>query len=404
MLLEAKGLTKRYRMGELEVAALRGVDLTLTPGAPPVNALTVRCRWSESVNLDGRIAGSLYGLLVGDAFGCPVEGWTPQRIVEVFGTLQGMEVSPERPRPAGLHSDDGQQAMALCDALLWEPEAPESELARILLEMYRAGPRDHGRFGLHRGTGRNFRRMVLTLDAGGSLREAAQPSPGNGVAMLIAPVAWYWRDDLDMLREVAVRAGTLKQRDVRGVAAGGAMAYFVSHALIHGGWDHLDDQACVDFVRAVEERAAEVSGAARSEVFSRAVAEMLANRDAERTAVLESIARNARATTEAECDLTSAYAPASVVTSIYMALSSDSFERAVRDTVHLGGDADTTGAMVGALAGARFGRAAIPRLWYQSLVARDAFDDRIAPLVDRARRWRPAVPLIESERAWSSEA
>jgi putative ABC transport system ATP-binding protein len=30
--LEAAGLTKRYRMGELEVAALQGVDLTLRPG------------------------------------------------------------------------------------------------------------------------------------------------------------------------------------------------------------------------------------------------------------------------------------------------------------------------------------------------------------------------------------
>jgi putative ABC transport system ATP-binding protein len=30
--LEASGITKRYRMGELEVAALQGVDLTLAPG------------------------------------------------------------------------------------------------------------------------------------------------------------------------------------------------------------------------------------------------------------------------------------------------------------------------------------------------------------------------------------
>src|SRR4051812_7498063 len=30
--LSASGLTKRYRMGELDVAALQGVDLTLAPG------------------------------------------------------------------------------------------------------------------------------------------------------------------------------------------------------------------------------------------------------------------------------------------------------------------------------------------------------------------------------------
>jgi ADP-ribosyl-[dinitrogen reductase] hydrolase len=353
------------------------------------------------MSLHERIAGSLYGLLVGDAFGCPVEGWSAERIVEVHGRLDAMEVSTVRPRPRGLHSDDGQQAMALCDALLWEPDAPEAEWARLVVEMYRAGAQAPGDFGLHRGTGRNFRAMVLALDAGASLREAAQPSSGNGVAMLIAPVAWYWRGDLDPLREVAVRVATVKQRDVRGVAAGGAVAYLVSHALIHGDWQSLDDRTYVDFVRDVEERAAQASGAPRSDVFSRALAEMLAARTAARPEVLDLIVRNARATASGECEVGSAYAPASVVTSIYMALTSDTFDNAVRDTVHLGGDADTTGAMVGALAGARFGRSAIPPAWYDALVARGAFDDRIAPLVDRARGWRPVRSLLDAERGFT---
>ncbi len=35
-----------------------------------------------------KIAGALYGLLVGDAFGCPMEGWPPSKIRAVYGTLE----------------------------------------------------------------------------------------------------------------------------------------------------------------------------------------------------------------------------------------------------------------------------------------------------------------------------
>lgn len=46
-----------------------------------------------------------------------------------------------------------------------------------------------------------------------------------------------------------------------------------------------------------------------------------------------------------------------------------SFREAVLAAVNLGGDADTTGAIVGQLAGAHYGAAAIPRSWRASLVA-----------------------------------
>ena len=70
------------------------------------------------------IAGPSYGLLAGDALGCAVEGWPPEKIRATYGTLQTMEEARERWRPAGLHSDDGQQALGLCDAILHAPRRP----------------------------------------------------------------------------------------------------------------------------------------------------------------------------------------------------------------------------------------------------------------------------------------
>ena len=45
----------------------------------------------------------------------------------------------------------------------------------------------------------------------------------------------------------------------------------------------------------------------------------------------------------------------------------DSFESAVLRAVRLGGDTDTTAAMAGAIAGAVFGAAEIPRAWLAAL-------------------------------------
>ena len=139
-------------------------------------------------DLHHRIAGSLYGLLVGDALGCAVEGWPPEKIRATYGMLQTMEEARERWRPAGLHSDDGQQALALCDALLHDPWRPAARFAQLLIDLYQAAPKRRNSFGLHRGTGRDCRQAIKFLLADCEPHAAGQPADGNGVAMMIAPL------------------------------------------------------------------------------------------------------------------------------------------------------------------------------------------------------------------------
>jgi len=61
-----------------------------------------------------------------------------------------------------------------------------------------------------------------------------------------------------------------------------------------------------------------------------------------------------------------------------------SFREAVLAAVNLGGDADTTGAIVGQLAGAHYGAAAIPRSWRASLVAEVRIIELADALAERA--------------------
>jgi ADP-ribosyl-[dinitrogen reductase] hydrolase len=60
---------------------------------------------------------------------------------------------------------------------------------------------------------------------------------------------------------------------------------------------------------------------------------------------------------------------------------SSSFELAVITAINLGGDTDTLGAMVGALAGARFGLSAMPSRWLDDLHATGSLIERIEKLV-----------------------
>jgi ADP-ribosyl-[dinitrogen reductase] hydrolase len=55
-------------------------------------------------------------------------------------------------------------------------------------------------------------------------------------------------------------------------------------------------------------------------------------------------------------------------------LATDSFENCLIDVVNRGGDADTTGAIAGMLAGAIYGRDALPARWLKALdpAAREA--------------------------------
>lgn len=69
------------------------------------------------------------------------------------------------------------------------------------------------------------------------------------------------------------------------------------------------------------------------------------------------------------------YAVASLEAALWCFARASSFEEAVLTAVNLGDDADTTGAVCGQLAGAHFGRAAIPERWLERLVMRDRMDE-----------------------------
>lgn len=360
-----------------------------------------------SETLWDRIAGCLHGLLIGNALGSPVEGWSAAQITAEFGKLDKMvEVAGRHWRPRGLHTDDGQQALAVLDAICADPEHPEQRFAELMVELRDAAPQRSGRWGLHRGVSRDFRHTVRAMQATGLEKPHAHAAPnaGNGAAMRIAPAALWWRDDSRLLNERVVQISAVTHSDLRGITGALAMATAISHALVVKAPPVLT-QRFADAVELAEQQAAKQLGVELDNRFSRLLTALV---DQRRYAyhlddLLGGIEERARSIggPEEEVDATSGFAGCSVLTALAIVDFSSSFEAAVITAINLGGDTDTIGAMVGALAGARFGLNVVPTQWLDDLRATGSLIERIEKLVAlETGICRPELLALELE--WDS--
>lgn len=360
-----------------------------------------------------RVRGCLLGLAVGDALGAPLEGLTAQQIkthyVRVKNYVDGVQAwkrKPYRWRMRGLYSDDTQQALALCDVLLESGRIDPERLAGLYLGL--AKPK--GAFvGAHRGIGRSFRQVLADLERGVSPRRSGQRTAGIGAAMRIAPVALYFDEDRDAMFESVMAASIMTHRDIRSL--GGALV--VAHAvrrLIAGApreaslllWTASD-------VAKDEDRAAREYGdvVISLERHARALPQALARAEAlldlPRERALPALVEEAnRHGAEPVCKkATMGFPPACLPACMYILLTSDSFEEALTEVINLGGDTDTAGAILGAMAGAHYGVGAIPKRWLDGLVNREGIDARAAALAQRSTQGLDIPDLIATEHELS---
>jgi ADP-ribosyl-[dinitrogen reductase] hydrolase len=359
----------------------------------------------EGEPLWDRVAGCLHGLLVGDALGCPVEGWTAAEISAEFGLLEHMtEVPGHRWRPRGLHSDDGQQALAVLDAICTDPDQPELRFVEAMIALRDAAPQQAGRWGLHRGVGHNFRQTIRKFQATGSQDPFAHATvtAGNGAAMRIAPVGLWFRDDPETRDLRAASLSAVTHADLRGIAAAQALAAAIAQALVSHPRPVLNHQLVAEVADA-EGRAAALLGLPLDRRFGHALAGLVDQRRHcyELAEILAGIQNRAVIVGGAERNVgaTGGFALCSVLAALAIVDFARSFEDALVIAVNLGGDTDTVGAMVGALAGARFGLTAIPGRWLDELRATGSLMERIDQVVAR-EVGEPRPTLVELERGW----
>jgi ADP-ribosyl-[dinitrogen reductase] hydrolase len=272
-----------------------------------------------------RIRGCVVGAAVGDALGMPLEFGPRRPAGQLVREMRAGRL------PAGTFTDDTEMALALIDSLLAYCPLDPADLARRFVAWVQAGPDD---VGIHT-------RSVLSRIAGGEDWEravnAAQrlkpDSAGNGSVMRCWPVALAHWDDLDRL----LADSRLQSR--------------VTHP-------HLECQAGSAFVNVA------IYYLLRDVPPAKAVS--LALEDAEVPRLLWQVIEAAPHRRREDL-VNSGWVRHTLESAVWGLLTTHSFEEAVVQVVNLGDDADTAGAIVGALAGAAYGLAAIPARWREAL-------------------------------------
>ena len=289
------------------------------------------------ITREERYLGCLIGLACGDALGGPVE----------FDTRQQMDARfPDGLREftggGWLHlfpgeiTDDTQMSLDVARSLCTFPDGNMDDLAGRFLAWRNSQPKDIG--NTTRDALDRLARGVPWNEAGEQAHQNRGPrdSAGNGAIMRCAPVAMRFRSSAVKLRDISI--------DVSRITHANPLCTWASVAV---------DQAI----------AALLDGATLPVAFERSATSI----DSE--SVLLAISQS---TTSSRDEIASGGYVLDTLSAAFWSLrQSESFEEAVVTAVGLGGDTDTTGAVVGAMAGAYYGLDAIPARWRDRVQYRD---------------------------------
>ena len=306
-----------------------------------------------------RLAGSLVGLLVGDALGVPYEFHAPQAIPALdlieFEPPQGF-ARAHAGTPSGTWSDDGAQALVLLDSLLARQGLDVGHFADGLVRWSEKGfcAVDARVFDMGIQT-----RTALSRLSAGVAPEKAGPAGerdnGNGSLMRVLPLAlWHTGTDGELV-SLAIRQSLPTHGHVRAQIACAQYCLWV-RGLLNDAPDAWDTAA-----RTLQPLAASLDLPA-----------------AELALVLDPAnARTARG---------SGYVVDTLWSARRALEESASFETCVKRAIALGNDTDTTAAVAGGAAGALYGLSEIPLRWRDGLRG----DEILRPLLDALLQRRVA--------------
>jgi ADP-ribosylglycohydrolase len=331
--------------------------------------------------LADRARGALAGLAIGDALGMPTQGMRRADILADYGPITGLTAAGPRQviaagMPAGAVTDDTEQALLLARLLIEgsgriEPAAFARALVRWEQDMAARGSLDL--------LGPSTRAAVRALAAGVPAAEAGRHGATNGAAMRITPVGLAVPPaPLAGLVDAVVAATMVTHNTSIGLAAAAAVAAAVSVA-VQGG-SRAD---CTELAIAAADLAAArghwVPGGQIGPRIAWVTAHLRATAPADWAGELDAVVG------------TSVAAQESVVAAFGILAVAPSAWDAVCLAASAGGDTDTIGAIVGAVAGALGGLAAWPPAVVRQVEQVNAID--FGPVVAgllRLRARRPA--------------
>jgi ADP-ribosylglycohydrolase len=298
-----------------------------------------------TAGIEERLAGAVWGHLVGDALGVPYEFKAPGTVSNVRWGVAGTHG-----QPPGTWSDDGGLMLALLDSLL-ESGFDVEDQGRRALAWHETDAYKPGRlFDVGITTSRALSRLktgIPALEAGGR----DERDNGNGSLMRILPIA---------LADPRLSIGEVIQR--------AAAASCLTHA-------HPRAQvACAVYCAAARRLLDEPAGV--DAALSAAIEDARKAGQPEHAAELENFIKYSVRTG-------SGYVLDSFWSAWSAFASSSSYRETVEKAIRFGHDTDTTACIAGGLAGLRWGLESIPVDWRKGMRGQEIAQPLVDRLVDR---------------------
>lgn len=267
-------------------------------------------------NLYERALGAYLGLAVGDALGAPVEFLTAREIAAQGGHHEMTGGGWLKLKP-GQITDDTEMSLCLGRAWLQAGGWDKKIAAEHFVKWLKSHPIDIGNT-----CRRGIQRYLLDGTTEGKLSDA---DGGNGAAMRIAPLTIATFGNAALLQKALIEQAHITHYHPLSDAATLALGQMVQVLLAEG-----DIKKC----------------------------QSIANGLVEQHPKFKFSPYPGRA---------SGYILDTMQTVLHFFFNTDNFEDCLKQTVNRGEDADTTGAIVGMLAGALYGVEAIPKRWLDKL-------------------------------------
>lgn len=313
-----------------------------------------------------RAYGCLIGSAIGDAMGMPASFMSPEKIKRIYGRISGFLV-PDKEQVAhaklakGEFTDDTEESLIIADVLiekrrfdptLFVAKMKEWAIQNKMLESTVIGP--------------STRRFLEAIVHDEDYRTAGQTGDTNGGAMRVAPIGIFYHGQVDEAIQNGIASALPSHGSRAGLASTAAVAGAISLAIEGNNSIESIMQAAIQGAEAGERAGFDVpapSVAARIRLAKQLV-------DQNRDKNLEDV-----------CYLLYQYIGASMKSyesipfslGVFYAAKGD-YERGLLAAINVGDDADTNGAIVGALCGAFSGAEKIDPAWTEKVSTTNSVD------------------------------
>ena len=307
-----------------------------------------------------QIRGAVYGALVGDALGVPVEFTSREQ--RRADPVREMRADGAWRQPAGTWSDDGALTLCSVEALAGGASLDTNRLGQLFVDWMQ-----NARWAAHDSV---FDIGITTHVALERIREGTNAEcaggdgerhNGNGSLMRILPVALRFSETTPPaeLATLAMRASAITHAHIRSRLACACYCLIAQQLML--------------------------AGRARVSTHSRSLAAGAVRKGTENFLPLLAAHPDERPhfARIAACEFDTAvsdsirsggYVMDTLEASIWCLLNHDTFAETVLSAVNLGGDTDTTGCVAGGIAGLLYGYEAIPPAWIDVLPKRASID------------------------------